>query len=334
MNNKIKVGVIGLGVGQRHIEGYLEHRDCEVKAICDFQKDKLNYVSRKFSIANKTTQPQDILDDPEIDIISICSYDNYHAEQVIHALKNGKHVMVEKPICLNKQEAKRIIKVFIKSGKKLTSNLILRKSPRFISLKKGIEKKYFGEIFYVEGDYIYGRAHKIYQGWRGNIDFYCGVYGGGVHVIDLLLWLVNSEVIEVFSYGNRICSKNSNFKFDDCIVSLLKFKNGCVGKTLTTLSCVQPHFHSIKIYGTKATFINDYGKAHLYRNQYTDGHVFLTDKYPAVKKSVLISDFIDSIIYNKKQYINEKEVFRSMSVCFALYDSLISGKPVKVEYLM
>ncbi|MBA7490677.1 Myo-inositol 2-dehydrogenase [subsurface metagenome] len=334
MQKKLRAGIIGLGVGQEHIKGYLSHPQCEVKAICDFDEECLNYVANRFSIPEKTTNPDEILNHSEIDVVSICSYDSYHATQVIQALENRKHVMVEKPVCLNKKEAEKIIMLLRKTGTKLTSNLILRKSPRFINLKDKINKDLFGKIFYVEGDYIYGKSYKITHGWRGKIDFYCGVFSGGVHVIDLLWWLVDSDVEEVFSYGNRICTENTAFKFEDCIVSILKFKNGCIGKTLTTLCCVQPHFHALKIYGTKSTFINNYQDADWYKTAEHKDRISINDDYPGVEKAALIPDFIDSILNNKKPYVSEQDVFKTMSVCFATYESLISGHPTKVEYLL
>ncbi|MFB0566243.1 MAG: Gfo/Idh/MocA family protein [Candidatus Aminicenantaceae bacterium] len=330
----IKTAVIGLGIGVEHLEGYLAHPDCEVVGICDLDETKLQNIASKYSVSIVTTDANEILTNKEIDVVSICSYDNLHAEQVIRALENGKHVMVEKPICLYKDEARKIIEAQKKNKKRLTSNLILRTSKRFIKVKKMIKEGLFGEIFYLEGDYIYGRGHKITDGWRGKLDFYSAIYGGGVHVVDLLIWFIEDKVVEVFSYGNRICSKDTNFKYEDCVVSILKFKSGCLGKSVTTLCCIQPHFHSVKIYGTKSTFVNDYKDGIWFRSTDPDGTEVIKDEYKSYMKGDIIPGFIDSILYNKKQYIDEKDIFTTMSVCFAMNESLKSGEPVEVEYLI
>jgi len=330
----IKAAVIGLGIGVEHLEGYMAHPDCEVIGMCDIDEKKLKEIGNKYSVPILTTKANEILTNKEIDVVSICTYDNFHAEQVIEAFENGKHVMVEKPICLYKDEAKKIIETQKKNMKKLSSSLILRTSRRFKRVKEMIEEGLFGEIFYLEGDYIYGRGHKITDGWRGQLDFYSAIYGGGVHVVDLMLWFMKDRVVEVFSYGNRICSRDSNFKYDDCTVSILKFENGCVGKSVTALCSVQPHFHSVKVYGTKSTFVNDYKDGIWYRTTDQDGTEVIEDEYKSYMKGDIIPGFIDSILYNRKQYVDEKDIFTTMSVCFAMNESLETGKPVKVEYLI
>lgn len=334
MRNKLRAGIIGLGVGEEHLKGYLANPNCQVKSVCDLNSDHLAQVADQYSISERTTKAENVLCDPEIDIVSICSYDNFHAEQVVMALENGKHVMVEKPICLYRAEAEKIVAAIKKSKRKLSSNLVLRKSPRFINLKEKIKKDLFGQLFYVEGDYLYGRGHKITQGWRGKLDFYCGVYGGGVHVIDLLLWFVDSEVEEVFSYGNNISTQDTNFKYDDCIVSIIKFKNGCIGKSVTTLCSIMPHFHALKVFGTKATFVNNYQEADLYQGTNHKDHSSINDDYPGVSKAVLLPDFIEAVINDKRPSVNEEDVFKTMAVCFAMYESLQSGKSEKVKYII
>jgi predicted dehydrogenase len=90
----LKAGVIGLGVGEAHIQGYQNHPDCEVVAICDFSDEKLSYAKEQYPDIRLTDKADDLLQDPNIDIISIASYDNYHHEQIIQAISNDKHVFV------------------------------------------------------------------------------------------------------------------------------------------------------------------------------------------------------------------------------------------------
>jgi len=66
-----------------------------------------------------------------------------------------------------------------------------------------------GELFYLEGDYNYGRLHKFTTGWRGEIPFYSVTYGGAIHLIDLLIWLSEGKVSEVIATGNKIAGKDT-----------------------------------------------------------------------------------------------------------------------------
>ena len=136
MIKKLNVAVIGLGVGEAHIKSYKNIKNLEIKSICDFNTKRLKYISKKYQISNTYTDSLKITEDPDIDLVSICSFDNYHCEQLLSSFLNGKHVMVEKPVVLYKREAEKVIKAWKDSKCKITSNLILRQSPRFINLKK------------------------------------------------------------------------------------------------------------------------------------------------------------------------------------------------------
>ncbi len=332
---KLKVGIIGLGVGEVHIAGYNSHRDCAVSMLCDISKSKLTEVAKKYPNLKTTENPNEILNDPEIDVVSIASYDNCHYEQIVQAIQNGKHVFVEKPLCLYFEEAKEIRSLLEnKPNLKLSSNLILRKSPRFIKLKEMVSAGQFGKMFYAEGDYHYGRLEKITEGWRGQLPFYSVVYGGSVHLIDLMLWLTTDMIEEVAAYGNQIVSKGSQFHFNDCVVSILKFKSGMVAKVTADFGGVRPHFHDLSIYGTKATFVNDFPNAKLFLSRDPKQQPQkITEPYPGVQKGDLIYNFIDSIANGVKPEISAEDVFKAMSVCFAIEESVKQGKPVRVNYL-
>jgi len=332
---RLNVGIIGLGVGEEHIAGYRRHPASEITAICDFSRKKLAAAKKKYPGIRLTRKADLLLKDPSIDVISIASYDNYHYEQVIKALTNNKHVFVEKPLCLYEKEARRIRALLKKRpGLKMSSNLLLRASPRFRLLRRMVKRKFFGRLYHVEGDYNYGRLHKITGGWRGAIDFYSVIYGGGVHIVDLMLWLTGDTVTEVSSYGNNLSTKGTNFKYNDMVISILRFKSGMTGKIACNFSCVSPHFHAFSVYGTKATFENGRKRALLFRSR--DPKKLpetINVPYPGVKKGYMSYHFIDSVIKRRQPEVSADEIFRVMSVCFAMERSAREGRKISVSYL-
>ncbi len=332
---KLKAGIIGLGVGNSHIEGFNSHPNCSVVALCDLADSKIAEAKKKYSQMRITKDAEEILSDPEIGVVSITSYDNFHYEQVVKALEHGKHVFVEKPLCLYQKEANHIRSILKnRSNLKLSSNLILRKSPRFIRLKKMIEEGVFGNLFFVEGDYLYGRLHKLTDDWRGQIDFYSVVYGGAVHIVDLLLWLTGEPITEVMGYGNQIASHGSQFRFNDFVVAILKFQSGLIGKVSANFGSVRPHFHGLTINGTQATFVNDWPAAKLFKSKNQDDQPeLIEDPYPGTRKGDLIYNFVDSILSGSSLEVSMDDVFKAMSVCFAIEESVKTQKPVKVRYI-
>ena len=111
----LKAAVIGLGVGEQHIYGYNSHSQCKTVALCDSNPAKLAEVAQRHNINYLSTNADHILSDPSIDIVSIASYDDVHADQVLLAIENGKHIFVEKPLCLSEYELQRIYSSLQKS---------------------------------------------------------------------------------------------------------------------------------------------------------------------------------------------------------------------------
>ena len=334
IHRKLKIGVIGLGVGEQHVIGYQRIPNVEVTDICDIDPSVLKIVGDRNDVPNRHQDYKQITENPNIDVVSIASYDNCHAIQAISAFENGKHVMIEKPLALNRHEAEAILRAQQDSGRFLSSNLVLRKSPRFQELKNWIAKGYFGEIVTIEGDYLHQILWKLTQGWRGEMEFYCVTYGGGIHMIDLMRWLLDEEIVEVCGMSNKKLTRGSKFNFDDTVTNLLKFKSGTVGRTTSNLGAQRPQIHGLSVYGTEKSFINDTPHAKLFHGDNSEDIEIVETNYPGIDKFGLLPDFISSIRNGDEPEVSAKDVFRVMDICFACYESLTAKKTVNVDYLI
>jgi predicted dehydrogenase len=329
---RLRVGVIGLGVGAQHAEVYARRADCELAVLCDLAPLTLSQVGARFPDVAQTTDASHVLRDPSVQAVSIATYDDCHHAQVIQALANGKHVFVEKPLCLHRREFDDIKSALAQHPElQLSSNLILRKSPRFIELKQMIRDGILGDIYYVEGDYLYGRLQKIVDGWRGRIEGYSVMHGGGIHLIDLLTWLLDDAIVEVTAVGNAIAARGSDFRYNDTVVALLRLRSGAVGKVSANFGCVHPHFHALTIFGTKATYVNGPHSAVLYtsRDAQTQPRRIAT-AYPGTHKGDLIDSFVDAIQSRGKPEVPANEVLQAMAVSLAIEESVRRGGPVQV----
>ena len=331
----ILVGIIGLGVGEAHLLSYQSIKNVEVRAICDLNQSHLERIAKKYDIAKKYTDYRKIVEDPDIDVVSICSYDNYHAQQIISALQNGKHVMVEKPAVLHPHEAEAVLRELEGAKRFITSNLILRQSPRFREVRKRVINGDLGEVFHIEADYLHQILWKITTGWRGKMDFYCTVYGGGIHMIDLMRWIMRKEITSVCAMGTSKAVKGSNYQWPDTITALLEWDDGATGKCTTSLAVKRTKFHSLNVYGTKKTFVNDQPAATLFSGDDPKKDLrAITTPYPGMEKGDLLPEFIDCIRNGVKPAVNEVDIFRVMSVCFAIWESVSARKTVPVNQLI
>ena len=330
----LKIGIIGLGVGERHLASYKRIPNCEVVALCDLDKDRLNDVGKRFDIGLRSTDYRDITERSEIDVVSVCSYDDVHVEQAISAFQNGKHVMVEKPVALFRIDAERLLRAQQDSKKYISSNLILRASPRFSELKGQIDRGEFGDISVIEGDYVHNILWKITEGWRGKMAFYSVIYGGGIHLIDLMRWLIGQEVKEVCGMSADVLTRHTDYAWGDSITTLLSFEDGAIGKSLSTYGPQRTKFHALNVYGSQKTFVNDLPYGKLFDGTEPKNEQVVTTPYPGMAKGDLLPNFIESILEGREPNVTAQDVFRVMDICFAVCESIRQKRTLSVGYLI
>ena len=263
--SKINAAVIGLGFGTMHAETYKKNKNCNLIYLCDLNRKYKKKFERKFN-CTFSTDAKSIISNKNIDIVSIVSYDNFHSSQILSALRNKKQVFVEKPLCQTYNEFKNIKKELNKdSSIKFSSNFVLRAHPKFVKIFKLLRQDLIGKIYHIEGEYNYGRLHKVTRGWRGRLPFYSVTQGGGIHIIDLIHWYLNSKIHKVIAVDNKLITNKTKFLFPDTVIALAKFLNGATAKITSNFSCVTPHHHSLSIFGSKGTLILTYKDLLLYR---------------------------------------------------------------------
>lgn len=330
----LRVGVIGLGVGEHHLMAFQAHPDCQVVAVADVDPAKLRAAASQWPGLKIHERPRDLVCDPGIDVVCVASPDDAHYEQIVGSIENGKHVFAEKPLCVTEEQTRRVWETLSRAPQlRLSSNTVLRRSPRFLDLRERIARNELGNIYLIEADYNYGRLQKLTEGWRGRIADYSVMLGGGVHMVDLAMWLTGKRVAEVHAYGAGLSSRNTKFQGNDLVVAMLAFDDGSLGKISANFGCVEPHFHRLIVYGTAATFENGRDAAALYRSRDPmDQPEQIDTEYPGVAKGALIPSFVDAIIRGGQPDVDENEVFAAMSVCHAIDRSLARKSPVAVEY--
>jgi predicted dehydrogenase len=330
----VKAGVIGLGVGEQHVLSYNRIEGVEVAAVADLDVSRASAVADRHAVPEYYQDYRKITEHPDIEVVSICSFDNFHAEHLLSAFRHGKHVMVEKPVVLHKEDAEAVYRAFVESGRKMTSNLILRESPRFIAVRDMIRAGEFGDIFYIEGDYLHDILWKITGGWRGEMPFYCTFYGGGIHLVDLMRWLLDQEVRTVTAMSNDVLTRTSSYKFPDFFAALLGFESGAIGKCATALGPARTKFHALNVYGSELSFINDMPSAKIFSGDSPEDERAMDAAYPGMRKGDLLPEFINAIRTDVEPEVNHTDIFRVMDVCFAVWEAAQTGRRVDVDYLV
>ena len=329
----IGVGIIGIGVGRGHARGLLDDPRVSKIVLCDTDEVRLAERAAELGVEETTTEWREVVERDDLGLVSVASPDHLHPEMSIEAMRAGKHVLCEKPMAPTLPEAREMVRTVEETGRKLAVNNVLRFYPRFERVKQLVEEGSLGRIYAAEGDYVHNTLDLIRSGWRGP-KRHSVMTGGGVHLIDLLLWLIG-DIEEAFCYSTYGVLSEAEAQSPDCMLAVLRFKNGCVGKAMTNMAAQRPALHNLILYGTEGVFINGKPDGVLYRGHQSKPEA-IEDAYGPAKgtgmtKAVGIAHLLDCIETNSDPLVGVREGARAVAVCDAIYRSHCSHRPERVE---
>jgi predicted dehydrogenase len=330
------VGVVGLGVGEQHALSYARHPAVARVLLCDHDLGRVASVSSRVDKSAAAASFDALIGDSSVDLVSIASFDDAHFGQVVAALSAGKHVFVEKPLCRTLGELAEIKRLWAAAGGKLQlgSNLILRTAPLYSWLRESVARGDLGELYAFDGDYLYGRLHKVTDGWRRDVVNYSVMQGGGIHLIDLLLWISRQRPRSVSATGNRVCSRGSDFRYNDFCAATLHFESGMVGRVTANYGCVHRHHHVMRVFGTRRSMIYDDAGARLhYTRDPACGAVSIAHAPLPSSKGDMIPEFIAAIRGEAGASCDAQGFFDGVSVAIACDRAAASGQVENVEYV-
>ncbi|MGG1515345.1 Gfo/Idh/MocA family oxidoreductase [Paenibacillus oryzisoli] len=270
MNNKLKIGVIGAGsISDLHFASYVKEEQAELFAVCDLNRERAEGKAAKYNIPHIYTDYRELLANPEIDAVSICTWNNTHAELSIAALRAGKHVLVEKPLCKTVEEALQIGQAVQETGKTLQVGFVRRYDTNAQLAKHFIDNGQLGSIYYAKASCLRRLGNP--GGWFSDVERSGGgpLIDIGVHVIDVCWYLMGRpKPVSVSGntyrqLGNRANIKNLNFykaadydaehnTVEDLANALIRFENGAslMIDVSFTLHAKKDEI-SVKLYGDK-----------------------------------------------------------------------------------
>ena len=256
-----KVGIIGYGwAATAHIDAINACDDARVSAICSSRELNAAELSEQHGSEITVYSSVDELLSSEIDVVSICSYPQDHADHVVAAAAAGKHIIVEKPLVLKLEDLRRVESAVNRAGVKCCVCFECRYSSQFLVTKAQIDQGLLGEIHYGEVDYFHGIG-PWYGQYRWNTKKDAGgtsLLSAGCHALDALLLCMGGEVERVTSLS--VGSTNVDFEpyeYDTTSVTILKFKDGRIGKTASVIDCLQPYYFHTHLVGSEGSLLDN-----------------------------------------------------------------------------
>ncbi len=259
---RYNVGLIGYGwVSTAHIAAINATPQAQVTAICSSRAlDAAQLSARHGGVIRCYKTVDEMLQDPGLQIVSICSYPQEHAKHAIAAAKAGKHLIIEKPLALNWQDCLAIQQAVQQAGVRTCVCFECRFSSQFLTIKAVIDRGLLGRIHYGEVDYYHGIG-PWYGQFRWNTLRSAGgssLLSAGCHALDALLLCMGEDVEVVSAYSTHSANHEfAKYEYATTSVTILKFKDGRVGKVASVIDCLQPYYFHVHLVGSEGSLLDN-----------------------------------------------------------------------------
>ena len=346
MEKKIQIGVIGCGkIAQiRHLPEYAANPAVKLYGLYDLNAARTASLAEQYG-AKAFSSYQELLDDPAIDAVSVCTANSFHCEVTVAALQAGKHVLCEKPMATTLAQCEQMVAAAQGSGKFLMIGHNQRLARAHAKAKELIVQGEIGDI--VTFRTAFGHAGP--ETWTidpQNVWFFdkkLAAFGAmadlGIHKTDLIQFLTGQHVVEVSAYLGTLDKKLPNGELigvDDNAICIYRMSGGAVGTMTASWTYYGAEDNSTVLYGTKGMMriyddpsysiavVKKSGERVLYdidRIQTNDNQT----------KSGVIDLWVDSLVNNKAPEISGEEALYAMRAVFAAMESAETGRRITIE---
>lgn len=346
--NKLRVGIIGLGIGRSHIRGYQSHPGAEVVAIADLDETRLKVSGDEYKIAGRYRDAQEMLAKEKLDLVSVCTPNKFHKPLALAALDAGCHVLCEKPMAMNTAEAREMLAAAKRTRKRVMINFSYRFIPQSWAIKAQVDAGALGDIYFARTIWHRRRGMPGFGGWFGQKDLAGGgpIIDLGVHRLDLALWLMGyPKPVWVLAstynaIGSRVAKeKGAKFDVEDMGVALIKFANGATLELEAswTAYIAEQELMETRLLGTLGGAI---------QRNVDEGYKFESELFverdgvhydmklhhpPGPDVPNQYHHFVDCIVHNKPHIATGEQGLIVMELLDAIYESAASGRPVQIK---
>jgi len=347
----LKLGILGLGEGRSTMSAALGSSKWELKMICDLNEDLCKQRAEEFGFPHYTLHYEDMLKDPDIDVIGIYTPDKFHARHVAAALEHGKHVVCTKPFIDDLADAATLLELSRRTDKKI----FVGQSSRFFEpmrrQRKDYEEGVIGELITVEAYYHADHRWFLEKGWSLENSFKW-LYGGLSHPVDLVRWYL-PDITEVMGYGMLSANgKKGGLHHEDTMHFIFKAADGRVARVSgaytgpvqpvirdsemscilrATEGCSQADYMDLRYAVTTNT-----GEEKLITWEHKLKHYFRFEgkSHHAGEYQNYLEYFADCITGGETAYPDIREGIGTIAVLKAMEESLSTGKPIQVNAIL
>ena len=253
-NDTIGIAIQGAGnVSTGHLTAYLANAGCRVVAIGSRTKEGAERKAREVGLDPSELGLYDSVDelvaDPNVDAVSICTPHSRHAEDAIAAANAGKHCLIEKPVAMNPEQLHAMDAAISAAGVRSVCGFVLRWNPATQATKALIDQGMLGDLLYIQTDYWHNPEQSGYHVSEDHIHHMdaSAMMHGGCHAVDLARYLMGSDIVEVSA---RQTTGQPNVPFPTMQSAVVTFANGKIGKVSACVEQWMPYQFNVDVMGT------------------------------------------------------------------------------------
>ena len=346
-DGKICFGLAGLGMGgETHARELAKVSGATLAAVYGRNEDKAKAFAEQFGAPKAYSRFEDLLADPEIDVVNVVTPNGLHRDFAVKAANAGKHVVVEKPLEITLEKGLEIVEVCQKNEVLLGVIFQMRFGEAAKRLKSAIDEGRMGRLLVADAFDKEYRPPEYYARdyWRGTRE----IEGGGclmtqsIHIIDLLQWLAG-PVDTVYARKKAVLH---DIETEDYAAAIVTWKNGALG-LIESSTAVKPALKGrVEIHGTEGSAIINGEWDEIYfwdvgddeRIDAPESFKFADTENPRLmpenRHGMELQDIADAIRDNRPPLVTGKEALKSLAIAEAIYTSAETGQEVSVSELL
>lgn len=335
----IRYAIVGCGhIAKKHASAIENAENSELVAVCDTVPERMEDYIKQYGVKGYTDL-NEMLQNPEIDVVNICTPSGFHADITVNIANAKKHIVVEKPIALTLEDTNNMIDACRENGVKLAVVHPNRFRPAMIELKKMMDDGMFGKLSHANATVRWNRNQDYYDQapWRGTKALDGGVLmNQAIHNLDLLIWLMG-DVDQAFSMD---ATRLRNIEAEDVSTGVVTFENGALG-VIEAATTIYPKNleESLSIFGEKGTVKVGGTTANFFEQIMFEGmdeetknslvETIKNDPFGKPGHQWIIEDMTKAIEENRDPVVTGEDGKKALELVLALNKSAEENKPVK-----
>ncbi len=348
MAKPVRIGVIGCGViAATHVESFQQVDGAEVAWACDLKPDRAGDLAAKYSISRVTTDYREVLADPSVDLVSICTDHASHASIACDAMEADKHIVVEKALAASREGLRQMLDAHAARPHLVFAGVFQHRFEGINRrLRDMVAEGAFGTVLTASMQLRCRRTDAYYSDdWHGTWDKEGGsvLINQAIHFVDAISWIMDGAESVSAAYANRV--HPASMETEDTLTAAVRFRSGALGTLEATCGSHLNWEYSLAVHGaegsvelrndklTKLVFADPTRQAEAraaLENANDPQGVAAGKAYYGVGHRANLADVIDAIRDGREPFVTGEAAAKTVDLVLSAYESARSGGWVRV----